>query len=187
MIGTPVFSDRTEFSVTTAHSSRRVAGDRHAPLQTHQHPGDIEPPGRGLGKTARRQRRRHRHSSALASFGAPTADMGPGKRFVQAYLDTIFRTFAFQFVPDVPVAVSGTVNKANGRPVAAGTEVTLQEEGTQFPTYSILGRLHRTVTNAKGQYTFYGNLTGTVTIQASGTSRTVTLPVATKIDVRLKK
>ena len=46
----------------SAHSGRRTAGDRDAPLRTHQHHGDLEPPGRRLGKTARRQRGRHRHA-----------------------------------------------------------------------------------------------------------------------------
>ncbi|HLX84384.1 MAG TPA: carboxypeptidase-like regulatory domain-containing protein [Terriglobales bacterium] len=125
-------------------------------------------------------------SSALANFGLPTADMGTGKRFVQVYLDTIYRTFTFAFVPDMPAAVSGTVKGADGKPVGAGTEVTLREEGTKRPTYTVLGRLHRTVTNAQGQYTFYGDLKGTVTIQAGRSSSSVTLPAATKINVSLK-
>src|SRR5205807_3915169 len=36
-------------------------------LRTSQHIGHLEPPGRGLGKTARRQRRRHRHARPASS------------------------------------------------------------------------------------------------------------------------
>jgi H-type lectin domain len=101
--------------------------------------------------------------SASATLGGPAYGY-QGVTEVAVYKDTIYNTFAFVLVPpqSSEVALSGTVTTAAGAPIP-GTEVTLTESGIK----------HRTFTNAKGGYVFFGRITGPATIQAAGVTRSV--------------
>jgi hypothetical protein len=124
-------------------------------------------------------------SSAIANFGGPAKSMPAGQHFITVYLDSLYRTFAFAFVADQPVALHGTVVGADGKP-KANIEVTLFENPTQYPTFITLGTPHRTVTNAKGEYTFFGNINGPATLQIGSVTRAVNLPEKSVALLQLK-
>ena len=71
----------------------------------------------------------------------------------------MFKTFAF--VPVIPelneLAVKGTLIDDKGTPLPA-KEVNLEENGN----------VYRTFTNAKGEYSFFGNITGPAILKAEG-------------------
>jgi hypothetical protein len=101
--------------------------------------------------------------SASATLGGPAYGY-QGVTEVAVYKDTIYNTFAFVLVPpqSSEVALSGTVRTAAGAPIP-GTEVIMTESGIK----------HRTFTNLKGGYAFFGHITGPATIQTAGGTRSV--------------
>jgi Carboxypeptidase regulatory-like domain/H-type lectin domain len=101
--------------------------------------------------------------SASVTLGGPAYSY-QGVTEVAVYTDTIYNTFAFLLVPPqtLETAASGTVTTAAGAPLP-GAEVTLTESGIR----------HRTVTNAKGQYVFFGHITGPGIIEAKGVTKAV--------------
>ena len=67
---------RLRYAKAAAHRGRGSAGDRDATLRTRQHPADFESPGGGLGQTAGRRGRRHRHARPH-SASRPRAQVRP--------------------------------------------------------------------------------------------------------------
>jgi hypothetical protein len=63
------------------------------------------------------------------------------------------------------VAVQGTLKATDGAP-SAKTEVVLTENGVK----------HRTFTNAKGEYVFFGHLTGPAMVEAKGMTQILPQP-----------
>jgi hypothetical protein len=102
--------------------------------------------------------------TASLTIGGPAYGYN-GVTAVAVYRDTVYNTFAFVFVPpsSLEVAVKGTIKTAAGTSLMPPEEVTLIEKGIT----------HHTVTNPKGEYAFYGNITGPVTIQAAGKTEKV--------------
>jgi Carboxypeptidase regulatory-like domain len=88
-----------------------------------------------------------------------------GPTVMKVYIDTIYHTFAFALVPVEleEVGVKGTVVTAAGKPPMPPAEVILVENRTR----------HRTFTNAKGEFTFFGNISGPATVQAAGITQAV--------------
>jgi hypothetical protein len=114
-------------------------------------------------------------STSTSSGSTQTASLtigGPaygytGVTEVAVYTDTLFNTFAFALVPPshLEVAVQGTLKATDGAP-SAKSEVVLTENGVK----------HRTFTNAKGEYIFFGHLTGPATVEAKGMTQIVPQP-----------
>lgn len=86
--------------------------------------------------------------SASATVGGPAYGYN-GPTVMQVYIDTIYHTFAFALVPVElqEVGVKGKVATAAGKPMPAA-EVILVEKGIK----------HRTFTNAKGEFVFFGSI-----------------------------
>jgi hypothetical protein len=104
------------------------------------------------------------NQSATYVIGQPAFHWPPGTMELFAYRDTIYDTYAFVLVPidRLQVALKGTLTSAAGAPMG-GENVYLSENGVTY----------HTVTNAKGEYVLYGNITGPVTVQAAGKTQTV--------------
>jgi len=102
--------------------------------------------------------------SAQLTIGGPAYGYG-GPTVVQVYFDTIYKTFAFALLSASPTdaALRGTLIGADGVP-AAREEVTLEESSKI---------VHETVTNSKGEFAFYGPISGDVTIKALGIIQTI--------------
>ena len=99
--------------------------------------------------------------TATVTIGGPA--YGYSEPTVMAvYLDTLYNTFAFALVPTKlqEVAIKGTLLTATHKP-SVGTEVTLAENS----------RTHRTFTNAKGEFTFFGSISGPATVAANGVTQ----------------
>ena len=107
--------------------------------------------------------------SAQLTIGGPAYGY-TGPTVVQVYFDTVYKTFAFDLVPQTSqVALKGTLLTAKGA-VAANKPVTL-----------IVGsRKQEAFTNANGEFTFYGDISGKVTIQAPGVSQVIPQLQSTK-------
>jgi hypothetical protein len=105
--------------------------------------------------------------SASVTIGGPAYGYN-GPTVIRVYIDTLYRSFAFALVPagSLEVAVTGKLTDVAGKPIGA-TEVTLQEGAAKY----------RTFTNTKGEYSFFGHITGPATIQGGGVTRE--LPQAT--------
>lgn len=108
-------------------------------------------------------------SSAGTSQSAQLTIGGPaygytGATVVQVYFDTIYKTFAFALVPGnaAEVALKGTLLTPSGA-AAAYKQVSLSESGKK----------HLTFTNAKGEFTFYGDISGKATVQAHGVTQVI--------------
>lgn len=101
--------------------------------------------------------------TATLSVGGPSYGYA-GPSVVGVYYDTIYRTFAFTLLPvDVAnPAVRGTVLMLRGTP-ATNSKVTLLDHGKKESTY----------TNSRGEFNFFGDLRGPITIQASGVNRVI--------------
>lgn len=92
--------------------------------------------------------------TASVSIGGPAYGY-PGPTFLQIYYDTLYKSFAFVLVAPGQPAVSGTLTTASGEPLGAA-EVTLVDKGTS----------QRTVTDAKGEFRFYGAISDAATVRA---------------------
>jgi hypothetical protein len=103
--------------------------------------------------------------SASLTIGGPAYGY-PGVTEVAVYIDKIYNTFAFVLVPPVNLeaSVKGVVKTKGGAPIA-GTEVTLTEKGNNLE--------HRTFTNSRGEYVFYGPAPGPAKVVAGGTTQEV--------------
>lgn len=102
-------------------------------------------------------------TSQTASFTVGGPAFGyTGPTVLLVYVDAIYHTFAFDIVPAnlQEASVTGTILKTGAIP-APFTEVTLDTNGIR----------HSTFTNAKGQYTFWGHLTGPGIISVAGTTQ----------------
>jgi hypothetical protein len=116
-------------------------------------------------------------SSAGTSESASLIVGGPaygysGPTVMQVYLDTLYKTFAFVVVQpsDHEVSVDGTLVDSSGHPLQL-TEVVLVENGIR----------HRTITNAKGEYWFFGHITGPAIIKSGNfTQQVPTAAAATR-------
>jgi hypothetical protein len=114
--------------------------------------------------------------SASVTLGGPAYGY-TGVTEVAVYKDTIYNTFAFVLVPpaSLEVATKGSVVNAEGAPLA-GTEAILTGNGV----------VHRTFTNSKGEYFFFGNITGPVSVQAAGVTQMLPQPHAAR-SVNIRK
>jgi hypothetical protein len=106
-------------------------------------------------------------TSDTASFtvGGPAYDYPTTEpHLLQVYKDTIYKTFAFAFIPvdQIEIAVKGTIKTASGD-MPPPTEITLVENGVK----------HRTLSNARGEFAFFGHLTGPFTVEVPGAGRQV--------------
>lgn len=101
--------------------------------------------------------------SAQLTIGGPSYGF-TGPSVIQVYYDTVYRTFAFALVSvDTPdIALTGTLLTSKGVP-AAHKAVTLIESGNKHLTY----------TNAKGGFTFLGQINGKVIVRAPGITQTI--------------
>ena len=101
--------------------------------------------------------------SAQLTIGGPSYGYS-GPTVVNAYFDTVYRTFAFDLVPadGGNVALRGTLLNASGT-AAAHRQVTLTGNGQE----------HLTVTNAKGEFEFYGDISGKAIVRAPGVNQTI--------------
>jgi hypothetical protein len=102
--------------------------------------------------------------SAAYTIGQPAYQWPPGIMELIVYRDTIYDTYAFVLVPTdtLQVAVKGSLKNAAGA-VMAGEDVYLSDNTTTY----------HTVTNAKGEYVFYGDIPGPSKIQAAGATKVV--------------
>jgi protocatechuate 3,4-dioxygenase beta subunit len=96
---------------------------------------------------------------------------------MEVYVDAIFHTFAFSLAPAAAreVAIKGRVTDAKGRPVSS-TEVQLMEGNVT----------HRTFTDGKGNYTFFGHVAGPAQISTAYSHTSVPQATATIREVDLK-
>jgi hypothetical protein len=114
--------------------------------------------------------------SATVTIGGPAFGYS-GQTLLAVYTDSIYHTFAFALVP-VPKAeegVTGIAVDANGKPLI-GTEVMLVENGIS----------HRTFSDSKGTFAFYGKMTGPATLRAGGITKVLPqIQPATAIELKL--
>lgn len=115
--------------------------------------------------------------SASVTIGGPAYGY-LGGTVMQVYFDTVYKTFAFAIVPigGAKVGVDGTLVSASGRPLAT-TEVTLVANGVK----------QRTFTNAKGEFRFFGDITGSAIVHAAGTAQVVSRAQSANRHVELRK
>jgi hypothetical protein len=101
--------------------------------------------------------------SASLTLGGPSFGY-QGDTVLEIYYDTLYKTFAFGLVPisDQEIAIDGTLQDAAGKPLPRA-EVTLLANGTK----------HRTFTNAKGEYKFFGAINGPAKVSAGNMSRSI--------------
>ncbi len=87
-----------------------------------------------------------------------------GSTVIEVFLDTIYNTFAFSLVQpnSQEAAISGTVNTSAGKAIVSAP-VTLTEKGVR----------HKTFTNGKGEFHFYGRLYGPAAVEANGVKKTL--------------
>jgi hypothetical protein len=115
------------------------------------------------------------NQSASVTVAGPSYGYS-GSTVVNVYFDMMYQTFAFELapIPSQEASVTGTVTNSRGKSLAA-TEVILIENGVK----------HRTFTNAKGEFAFYGKTYGPVTIQAAGITKQVgQLQKPRKVDIK---
>jgi hypothetical protein len=114
-------------------------------------------------------------AAATIRVGGPSYGY-PGPTRIEAYRDTVYGTFAFRSV-DAPLALQGTLLSAAGKRLAA-TEVSLVANSVT----------HRTFTNAKGEFRFFGKMEGPLRLQANGVTRVLSSAQPTQsIELRLKQ
>jgi hypothetical protein len=101
--------------------------------------------------------------SASVTIGGPAFGYS-GPTLMMVYLDTIYNSFAFAVVPAVnqPVALRGVLITSDGRPLSY-TSVIMSRAGKD----------HFTITNAKGEFTFYGDKTGSARIRTLDIDRNI--------------
>jgi hypothetical protein len=100
--------------------------------------------------------------SASVKVGGPAFGYA-GSTLMEVYFDSVYKTFAFRVVPlDKPLALEGTLLDASGKPLV-GSEVSLIADGI----------VYRTVTDSKGGYRFYGNMSGPLTLQSNGVTQMI--------------
>jgi hypothetical protein len=109
--------------------------------------------------------------SASVTVGGPAYGY-TGPTVMKVYLDAVYKSFAFVLVPATSqeVAVKGTLALASGKPIGAA-EVTLEQGGATY----------RTFTNPRGEYSFFGHITGPATIRGGGISRDIPASVETRV------
>lgn len=121
-------------------------------------------------------------SSAESAQTASVTIGGPafgytGPTVLEVYEDQIYHTFAFNLEPLAleEIGLTGTVTGSDGMPIG-NREVVLTSKR----------RTYRTFTDARGQYTFIGNITGPVTVQCAGQNTSVNQTgAARKLDIKL--
>jgi hypothetical protein len=113
--------------------------------------------------------------SATLSIGGPAYGY-PGPTQLCVYYDTIYKTFAFDLVPPetLPLAATGTLVNAAGEPESY-EQVTLVDRGVKQITF----------TNAKGESSFYGSVSGPATIEAVGVARQTVFQVRQQPNARI--
>jgi hypothetical protein len=101
--------------------------------------------------------------SASLTIGGPSYGY-QGGTLVRAYYDNLYGTFAFSIInqSEYFVGVQGVIKDADGHSLN-NSEVKLVENG----------RLHRTFTDALGQFVFLGDLKGPLKIEAEGVTQTI--------------
>jgi hypothetical protein len=116
------------------------------------------------------------NQSATVYIGGPSFGWPPGAEELFIYRDTVYNTYVFVLVPysGLKVAAKGTLKTADGVPLASAN-VALTDGGIQ----------HHTATNARGEYTFFGEIAGPATITAAGAKQTIT-PAQTPATVDLQ-
>jgi hypothetical protein len=94
--------------------------------------------------------------SATFSVGGPAYGY-PGPTALCVYFDGLYKTFAFDLVPPeaLQLAVKGTLTNSAGSPQSY-VQVALVDRGVKQITF----------TNDKGEYRFYGTISGPATIEA---------------------
>ena len=115
--------------------------------------------------------------SATFSIGGPAYGY-PGPTSLCVYFDTLYKTFAFDLVPPtaLQLAVKGTLTDAAWSPQSYA-EVALVDKGVrQFP-----------FTNDKGEYRFYGTISGPATIEAEGVRPEAVPPLRQPASVDIRK
>jgi hypothetical protein len=115
--------------------------------------------------------------TASVTIGGPAPGY-PGPTELAVYRDTVYNTFAFVLVPPerLQVAATGTLKTDAGAPVV-GAEVTL----------STVAGVHRTFTNSKGEFAFFGDFPGPITVQAAGATPQVVPQSGSPRSVQLQK
>jgi hypothetical protein len=108
--------------------------------------------------------------TASVTVGGPAFGY-TGPTLMELYIDTIYHTFAFAVVPvqAQEASLKGAVVASTGAHLAS-TEVILTVNGIK----------HRTFTNSKGEYVFWGHAKGAATVQAAGVTRHLSDLNATK-------
>jgi hypothetical protein len=117
-----------------------------------------------------------RSESASVTVGGPAFGYS-GSTIMQVYFDTLYRTFAFAPIENMPLGLKGTLMTAQKKPQISA-EVTLLENGVTY----------RTFTNRKGEYRFFGNVgAGPAKLQANGvTEKLPQLQQARSVQLQLK-
>jgi hypothetical protein len=104
--------------------------------------------------------------SATAVIGGPSFGY-TGPTDVLAYIDTIYNSFMFAFPTDPPVAV-GAITDTQGKPVVRAP-ISLTVGQTRLSTY----------TDSKGEYRFYGKLSGAGSVSVAGKTFPVSVAAGT--------
>lgn len=101
--------------------------------------------------------------SATVTVGGPSFGYS-GTTVIEVFTDTIYHTFAFALVPAnlEEVGLKGTLVDNTGKPLGI-TEVSLAANGIT----------RRTFTNARGEYVFFGPITGPAAIEAVGMKQVI--------------
>jgi hypothetical protein len=110
--------------------------------------------------------------SATVTVGGPAFGYA-GPTDIAVYYDTVYKSFLFVPLQSGTLSLSGTLTNSNGTPVPR-REVTVVANGTTY----------RTFTNAKGQYRFFGGISGPLVIHA-GTVTAALPQVRPNVDLRL--
>lgn len=96
--------------------------------------------------------------SATANIGGPASGY-VGSNQVSVYYDTIYKTFAFSMARDQPLIAKGVLRAASQAPLPA-SEVSLVANGITYHTF----------TNAKGEFKFFGYVSGPIQLGAKSVS-----------------
>jgi hypothetical protein len=114
--------------------------------------------------------------SASLTIGGPSYGYA-GPTLMKVYIDTMYKTFVFVIVPaaEQEISVDGTLIDKSGTPLP-NKEVVLAENGTK----------HRTFTNAKGEYKFFGHISGPAKIETVGITQVVPQLESTTRHVQLR-
>jgi hypothetical protein len=125
------------------------------------------------------------HSESVGKSESATVTIAPpsheykGPSLICIFNDRIYKTFAFELVSPKTqqLFATGTLVSNTGSPLA-DTEVTLVEQQNKVR--------HRTVTNSKGEFEFYGDIRGSATLEANGVEP-VLIPAQSSASVTLRR